>query len=195
MKFKELVAANRSRRKFDQARPVDVDTLVELVDLARLGPSGMNKQPLKYIVTADQAQCEDVFPLLGWAGYLKEWQGPEPGERPTGYIIILLDKTIADKAFSDHGIAAQTMMLGAVEKGLGGCMIGTIKRRKLAELLKLDEQYEILLVLALGVPNEKVVIEPLSTDNNIEYWRDADNIHHVPKRGMSEVVLAQYPKG
>jgi len=194
MNFKEMVATNRSRRKFDQARPVDVNTLVELVDLARLAPSGMNKQPLKYIVTADQPQCEEIFPLLGWAGYLKEWQGPAPGERPTGYIIILLDKKITTEASCDLGIAAQTIMLGAVEKGLGGCMIGTIKRRKLAELLKLDEQYEILLVLALGVPSEKVVIEPLSTDNNIEYWRDADNIHHVPKRGAGEVVLAQYPK-
>lgn len=194
MKFKELFAANRSRRKFDQSCPIDVGTLVDLVDLARLAPSGMNKQPLKYIVTADKVQCEQIFPLLGWAGYLKEWQGPQPGERPTGYIIVLLDKTIAAKAHCDHGIAAQTIMLGAVEKGLGGCMIGTIKRRELAELFKLDDQYEALLVLALGVPVEQVVLEPLSTNSSIEYWRDADDVHHVPKRGVEEVLLAQYPK-
>jgi len=194
MDFKKLVAVSRTRRVFDQSKPVSVDDLVDLVDTARLIPSGMNKQPLKYVVTADPEQCADIFPLLGWAGYLSEWDGPEDGERPTGYIIILLDKDVASKAFVDQGIACQTIMLGAAEKGLGGCIIATVKRRKLAELLGLDDRFDILLVLALGAPTEKVVIEPLPSSGKIEYWRTSDGIHHVPKRGLDELIVARYPK-
>jgi nitroreductase len=194
MDFKKLVALSRTRRVFDQSKPVGVDDLIDLVDTARLIPSGMNKQPLKYVVTADPEQCADIFPLLGWAGYLNEWDGPEDGERPTGYVVILQDKDVASKAFVDHGIACQTIMLGAAEKGFGGCIIATVKRRKLAELLGLDDRFDILLVLALGAPAEKVVIEPLPSSGKIEYWRTSDGTHHVPKRGLDELIVARYPK-
>lgn len=193
MYFKELVAANRTRRKFDQSRPMDVETLVELVDLARLTPSGMNKQPLKYIVTADPAQCDEIFPLLGWAGYLKDWRGPEEGERPTGYIVILLDKDVADSPGCDHGIVSQTIMLGAVEKGYGGCIIGTVNRKKLTKIFDIPENFETLLILALGVPAQEVVIESLPSDGKIEYWRGTDGKHHVPKRSLNEMIVGRYP--
>lgn len=193
MNFKELVARSRSYRKFDQSKPVDVDSLVELVDTARLVPSGMNKQPLKYVVIADQEQCSEIFPLLGWAGYLKDWPGPDEGQRPTGYVVVLLDKDIASNAYVDHGIASQTIMLAAAEKGFGGCIIATVKRKQLAEVLGLGDNLEILLVLALGVPAEEVVVEPLPSDGKIEYWRDTDGKHHVPKRSLDELIVAQYP--
>lgn len=194
MNFKELVAQNRTRREFDQSRPMDVETLVELVDLARLTPSGRNMQPLKYIVTADQRQCEILFPLLGWAGYLKDWPGPEEGKRPTGYIVILLDKNVANSSGCDHGIASQTIMLGAVEKGYGGCIIGTVNRKKLMTLFDVPENFEVLLVLALGVPAEDVVVEPLPSDGKITYWRGTDGKHHVPKRGLDELIVGRFPE-
>lgn len=194
MNFKELVAKSRTFRIFDQSQPVSIDDLVDLVDTARLIPSGMNKQPLKYVVTTDAARCGEIFPLLGWAGYLKEWDGPEEGERPTGYVTILLDKEVAGNAHVDHGIACQTIMLGAAEKGLGGCIIATVKRRKLAEVLGLDDRFDILLVLALGVPAEEVVVEPLPSDGKIEYWRTADGAHHVPKRNLDELIVARFPE-
>jgi len=193
MNFKELVAQNRTRRKFDESMPMDVEALVELVDLTRLMPSGMNKQPLKYIVTADKMQCGEVFPLLGWAGYLKDWSGPAEGERPTGYIVIMLDKDVADSPGCDHGIASQTIMLGAVEKGYGGCIIGTVNRKKMVKIFDISDNFEVLLVLALGVPAEKVVIEPLPSDGKIEYWRGTDGKHHVPKRSLDELLVARYP--
>ncbi|ADU62809.1 MAG: nitroreductase family protein [Pseudodesulfovibrio sp.] len=195
MDFRELVAGSRTRRIFDESRPMDVDTLAVLVDLARLTPSGRNKQPLKYVVTADSAQCAAIFPLLGWAGYFKEWPGPGPGERPTGYIVVLLDRDIADSPGCDHGIASQTIMLGAAELGFGGCIIGTVNRKKLAELLDLADRFEVLLVLALGVPAEEVVIEPLPSDGKIEYWRGTDGRHHVPKRSLDELIVGRHPGG
>jgi len=189
MNFKELVAANRSRRRFDQAQLFRKEDLVDLVDTARLMPSGMNKQPLKYHVTVDPTECSEIFPLLGWAGYLKDWPGPNEGERPTGYIVVLLDKTIAEDSHCDQGIASQTIMLGAVEKGLGGCIIATINRKKLGSILGLSDNLEILLVLALGVPIEEVVVDPLSSEGNIKYWRDSVGKHHVPKRELAELLV------
>jgi len=194
MNFAELVAQSRARRKYDESRPIDVETLVELVDIARLVPSGMNRQPLKYVVCADKARCDEVFPLLGWAGYLKDWPGPAEGERPTGYIVILLDKDVADSSGCDHGIASQTIMLGAVEKGYGGCILGTVNRKKLVKVFDIADNFEVLLVLALGIPAQEVVIEPLPSDGKIEYWRGMDGKHHVPKRSLDELLVARYPE-
>lgn len=191
MDFKELVEGNRSRRRFDQSRPVSIDTLIDLVELARLTPSAKNMQPLKYAVTASPEQCAEIFPLLGWAGYLKDWKGPKEGERPTAYITIVLDKSLANDPFCDHGIASQTIMLGAVEKGLGGCIIATVNRKKLSAILGIEEHHEILLVLALGVPAEEVVIEPLSSEQKIEYWRSSDGVHHVPKRPLDALIISR----
>jgi nitroreductase len=194
MTLRELVEQNRTRRKFDQSKSIPAGDLVELVDMARFVPTGMNKQPLKYLVTTDPEQCAQIFPLLGWAGYLKDWAGPDEGQRPTGYIVMVLDKEIAETPGCDHGIAAQTIMLGAVEKGLGGCIIATVNRGKLGRIFNLPGRFEILLVLALGVPAQEVVVEPLPSDGSIKYWTGEDGRHHVPKRGLDEVLLARYPE-
>jgi nitroreductase len=189
MEFRELVIQNRSRRRFKQEQSVDLDTLRELVDLARLCPSGSNRQPLKFLLVNTPQENSEVFNYLGWAGYLKEWPGPEEGERPSAYIIVLGDTTISKVFGVDHGIAAQTIMLGAVEKGLGGCILGSINEEALAEALDIPDEFEVLLVLALGKPNEAVVIEQVDTDGKIEYWRDNAGVHHVPKRSLEDLIL------
>ena len=194
MQFRDLMQQNRSRRKFDETRPIREDELVELVELTRFMPSGMNLQPLKYVVIADKEQCDAIFPLLGWAGYLKDWKGPAKGERPTGYVIMLLDKNVADSPGCDHGIACQSIMLGAVEKGYGGCIIGIVNRKKLASLLDLPDNFDILLVLALGVPAQEVVVESLPSDGSIKYWSGEDGNHHVPKRGLDELLVGLCPE-
>lgn len=89
----------------------------------------------------------------------------------------------------DHGIAAQSILLGATELGLGGCMIGSIKREELRENLNIPEHLEILLVLAIGKPKEKVVIEPVAAEGNIKYWRDDQQTHHVPKRSLEDIIV------
>lgn len=188
--IKELVLKNRSYRRFYQEVSVSPDELQALVDLARLSPSAANLQPLRYVLSATPEKNAAIFSHLGWAGYLKEWHGPEEGERPAAYIIILGDKTVAESVACDHGIAAQTILLGAVEKGLGGCIIASIKRDGLREILKIPARYEILLVLALGKPKEVVKIEPLSPpDGSVRYWRDDDAVHHVPKRSLDDLIL------
>ncbi len=188
MSIKDLVTRTRSYRRFDENHKIDYTTLENLINLARLSASGANKQPLKYIICNTREYTEKIFPTLTWAGYLTEWQGPEPGERPTAYIIILGDKTISDSFGIDHGIAAQSMMLGATDAGLGGCIISSVKRDDLCEEMRIPDKYEILLVLALGKPVEKVVVDEL-TGGDIKYWRDSNKTHHVPKRSINELIV------
>jgi len=187
--LKELVHKSRSVRRFYQDVPIEMETLRELVDLARLSPSGANLQSLKYYLSNEPEKNARIFQYLAWAGYLKEWPGPEEGERPSGYIIILGDTTISKSFGCDHGIAAQSIMLGAAEKGLGGCLIGSVKRAELTAELNIPPQYEILLVLALGKPKETVVIEPMGSDGSVNYWRDEQQVHHVPKRSLDDVII------
>jgi len=157
--------------------------------LARLSASGGNLQPLKYILSCDPKRNARIFGCLAWAGYLKAWGGPVEGERPAAYVVILGDTTIRREFGCEHGIAAQSIMLGATAKSLSGCIIGSIERERLRDVLAIPVKYEILLALALGRPGEKVVLEAVKA-GDIKYWRDAQGRHHVPKRSLREIVLA-----
>jgi nitroreductase len=184
-----LVKKSRSYRRFDETYHIDRKTLWGLVELAQYSPTGANLQPIKFWLSNSPDVNNQIFPQLSWAGALENWNGPQEGERPTAYIIILGDKEIRKVPGVDHGIAAQSIMLGAAELGLGGCMIGSIKREALQKILNIPEQYEILLILALGKPVEKVVTEPIGENSDIRYFRDDDDIHHVPKRSLEELII------
>ena len=185
----DLVVRNRSCRRFDESSAVERATLEALVDLARLSPSAANLQPLKYVLSCDFETNGTIFPHLAWAGYLKDWPGPAEGERPAAYIVILGDTTVSHNFGCDHGIAAQSILLGAREKGLAGCMIGLVAREKLQDALDIPSQHEILLVLALGKPHEEIILEEIGPDGDVKYWRDNKGIHHVPKRSLEDVIV------
>ena len=187
--IRELIISNRSYRRFDTTASIDSPTLRELVDLARLSASAANLQPLKYAITSDAATNARVFENLVWAGYLTDWPGPAEKERPTAYITILHDTTITKDPGVDHGIAAQSILLGAAERGLGGCMIGSINRAKLTSVLNLPQHLRILLVIALGKPAERIILEHAKPGGSIEYYRSNDDSHHVPKRPLDEIII------
>lgn len=187
--LRDIVENSRSIRRFHGDRKIEEGQLKELVDLARLTPSGANKQPLKYIVTCNENVNEEIYKTLGWAGYLNDWDGPIPTERPTGYIIMLRDNNITKAMTFDEGIAAQTIFLGAREMGLGGCFIGNLKRNELRRVLEISEDYEISLVVALGYPKEEVVVDEIDKDMDIKYWRDERQVHHVPKRKLEYILI------
>ncbi len=191
--IEDLVRRTRSVRRFRQERGVDIETLKELVDLARLAASGGNKQPLKYVLSTNAEKNAQIFGCLGWAAYLKDWPGPAEGERPSAYIVALGDTALAVTLDCDLGIAAQTLMLAAAEKGLAGCMIGAIDRGALTRALVPPPGLKILLVIALGWPAESVVLETVGPDGDVRYWRDAEGAHHVPKRRLEDVVIAAFP--
>ncbi len=189
----DLILKNRSYRRFHQDIPISLDTLRELIALARLSAAARNLQPLRYVLCADRATNAAVFDTLAWAGYLRDWPGPVEGERPAAYIVVLHDTTLGGQAYigADYGLAAQNILLGAVERGLGGCIIASVQREKLRGILAIPERYEILVVVALGAPKETVVVEDLAPNGDIKYWRDADQMHHVPKRSLDELILAE----
>ena len=190
--IEELVKENRSCRRFYQDHAVAPETLKEFVDLARMSASGANLQPLKYVLSCDPQKNAEIFSCLAWAGYLKDWPGPEEGERPSAYIVVLGDTGISESAGCDHGIAAQTIMLAAREKGLAGCMLGSIDRKALRNSLNIPSQLKILLVLAIGKPKEQIVLETIGSSDSIKYWRDNDGVHHVPKRKLEDLIVAEH---
>jgi nitroreductase len=189
MNFADLLTRNRSYRRFHEDQPVDRRTLVDLVELTRRCPSAANRQPLKYLVVASPEENHKLFRHLRWAVALRDWNGPAEGERPTGYIVILGDTEITMQFTVDPGIAAQSMLLAAVERGMGGCMVGSIDREGLRADFHIPERFAIALVVALGVPNETVVLETATSPENVDYWRDADGVHHVPKRPLEELLV------
>lgn len=188
MDVREALQRSRSYRRFYQDAAVPDKDMLLIADAARLSPSGRNIQALKFLLSNESGRNSRIFPTLAWAGYLTDWPGPEEGERPSAYIVQLLDTTIAQSTLCDEGITAQSMLLQAVELGYGGCIIAAVKREELHRILGLPEHLKILNVIALGKPKETVVIEPV-TDGQYKYWRTPDGIHHVPKRSLEEIII------
>lgn len=190
--LKDLVLRCRSYRRFYEDVVIDISTLRELVDMARNTASATNRQPLKYILSCSRERNAQIFSCLHWAAMLRNWPGPAAGERPAAYIIVLGDKGVGPSFGVDHGIAAQTILLGATEKGFGGCMMAAVDKDELRQFLNIHPKFEILLVIALGKPKEKVVLDELPPSVDTTYWRDKDDVHHVPKRRLVDVIVAEY---
>ncbi len=185
--IRDLIQKNRSYRRFDSKVKLSIEQIRNWIDLARISASGRNMQPLKYAIVTQPEICGKIFPYLGWAGYLSDWKGPAEHERPVAYVAVLKDRAVAENHYCDDGIAIQSILLGAVEDGYGGCIIGSVNKSKVSRILQLPETMEILWLIALGKPGEEVVLETSSGD--IKYWRDDKGIHHVPKRPLDEIVV------
>lgn len=190
--MQEIIAKTRTFRRFNQKEPISMTTLQELVDLARLGGSARNGQPWQYMVVNTPELCAKIFPYLGWAGYLTDWKGPVEGERPSAYVLCLLNKNRLkgpeSEAQFDLGVATQNLLLGAMEKRIGGCRIGAFNPQ-LAALFEMPEHLTISLVVALGKPRETVIIEECKNDDDVRYWRDEHGVHHVPKRPLTSCLV------
>lgn len=187
--IEELIRKNRSCRRFYQDHPVDMKTLKALVNLGRLTASAANLQPLKYVLCCNRQKNEAVFSCLGWAGYLKDWPGPDKGEQPSAYIIMLGDTKVCKDFGCDHGIAGQSILLGATEAGLAGCMLASIQQERLRRHFNIAPHLKILLVLAIGKPKEHIALERVDLGGDIRYWRDDNGVHHVPKRCLADIIV------
>jgi hypothetical protein len=189
--IRDLKVENRTCRRFRQDFKIELETLRELVDLTRFTASGSNIQPLRYMLSNEPAKNNLIFPTLGWAGQIKDWPGPADGERPSAYIIMLADTDVNNRFYQvDAGLATQSIMLGAREKGLGGCMHWSVKRDGLRKALDIPLRYEILYVLSLGKPNETIIVKKVGSDGKTSYWHDENGAHHVLKRELENIILA-----
>lgn len=188
--LKDLVKQNRSFRSFDESRRVTKEELLGFIDTARFTASSRNIQPLKYRLVYTPEECAAVLSLTAWASRLKDIKLPPEGHAPTAYIVVCCDMTIAENItpfLRDSGIVAQTITLAAVEAGLGGCMIGSFDRDKLHSLLGLNEHTMIMLVIALGKPDETVILTETET-SDVAYYRE-DGKHYVPKRALKDMII------
>lgn len=183
----DLVKRARSYRRYDPTKPLSKDDLKAFVEAARLTPSAGNLQRLRYLAVTEKSEVLTLTKEVKWAGYLSDWDGPADSEAPAAYLILLSPESTGVSQI-DVGIAAETILLVAAEAGVGGCMILNFPREALTERYKLASNYKIELVISLGVPAEKVEIETMKEDN-VRYYRDENDVHHVPKRALSEVFL------
>lgn len=188
MQIEELLKKNRSYRRYNESKEISAELLKKWIGHARSIPSAANLQPLRYIGICHPDTNAAVFQTLRWAAYLKDWEGPAAGERPTAYIIILCHGKKGTYTDMDAGIALQSILLSAVADGFGGCAIASMDKESLRKLIAPPENTEILLTIALGKPVEQIVIED-TREEDIRYWRDPEGIHHVPKRTLDQLLL------
>jgi len=188
--IKGFVEKNRSYRKYHEEVEVTQETLKQLVNLARLSGCGMNMQSLRYMLITEKSEREKVYPYIKWAAFLKDWGGPKEGERPSAFILLLKDT--GKNSFvvqTDMGIACQSILLGAVEKGLGGCIIGSFEKDKLKDALSIREDLELQYVIAIGKPDQNVTIDEIELGQDTKYWVDNDGNHHVPKIRLEDIII------
>lgn len=190
-----LLLRNRSCRRFDGTVAVGADTLRQLIGLPRLCASGRNLQPLRYRLVTSAAERDALFPALKWAGYLTDWDGPTPGERPAAYIVQCLDTSLTTALLCDDGLQLEAITLGATALGLGCCIIKAFNAVAVSEALGIDARYRPQYVVALGVPAEKIVLEPMNPDGDYttdcRYWRDSEGVHHVPKLAVDDLIIGE----
>lgn len=186
-----LMISTRTVRRFREDIPVSGDTLEKLVELTRYCASGRNAQPLRYLAVTSEEERDKIFPLLKWAGYFQDWDGPEPGERPVAYLVQCLDTAYGADCLCDDGLQLEAITLGMHTLGLGGCIIKAFNRPALEKAFGLNSRYVPRYVLAIGYPAEKVVLEDMSgeKDADFKYFRTPDGVHHVPKRPLTELLL------
>ena len=190
--LKELVKKSRSYRAFNEDRVITKEELLELVDLTRYCPSTVNRQPLKYYLAWEKEEVEKILATTTWAKALKDIKLPYDGKHPTAFIIICQDTDVdanLNRFLRDVGLVAQTMILGAVEKDLGGIMIGSFHAGKVTEIMSMPENIHPMLVLAFGEPAEEIILHEVDPEDSIGYYRDENDVHHVPKRKLSDIVL------
>lgn len=187
--IRNLVKKSRSTRRFQEERQISEEILLNLLDIARFCPSGRNRQPIRYILSIDREENARIRTCIQWAMDLPDWEGPEEGENPAAYITMVTEQKCVPDPRYDIGIAAQTILLAAAECGIGGCMIGSIERAALRRILAIPKEFEIHLLLALGYPAETIVLDPLPEVGDTRYWRDAEGVHHVPKRSLAGILL------
>lgn len=192
MDFQELLVQARSCRRFNEKSPLSPENLDWLINCARICPSARNAQVLRYIPVSYGKTCLKLFAQTRWGGALKDWGGPAEGERPTGFIVLLAEKNSGKWTPFDAGIAAQTMQLAATSKGWGVCMLGSFNAEAVQSLLDIPEELEILLVLGVGVAQEKRVLASMPESGSFAYWRDDAEVHYVPKRALADVILKKF---
>lgn len=184
------IKSRRTTRKFKQTQ-LSHNDIYDLIDAARVAPTGANLQSLKYMIVADKDVREKMFPHIKYAGYIPDWN-PTFEECPPVFIVVLNDTSIkpTDKCEVDCGSAIMSMCLAATEKGIGSCWLGAISRPELKAVLNLDDKYDIPYLLGLGYPDQDA--KEVEMTDSIKYYFDDNGTVCVPKRSMEEILISDF---
>lgn len=185
MEVSEALINRRTIRKFSRI-PVSKKYLKELVNYARLAPFAANVQGLRYKIITDKELTDKIFPNVKWAGYLPK-ETPAPDERPPAYIAVLGDTTVKENFETDAGAAVMSIILGALDFGLGACWLGAIRRKDISAILKLDKKYSLLYLIALGYPAQES--KECEYKKDPKYFYDENNVLNVPKLSLDDIII------
>lgn len=192
MDFLKFAEEARTCRRFDESLPLAGSDLKWLLECARLAPSARNAQELRFISVSWGETCRRLLELCRMGGSFKDWNRPPPGQRPTGFIAVLMPERGGDLLCYDTGIACQTMQLAAASRGWGACMIQAFERAGASELLNVPAGSKIALLMAFGVAGEKRVVAKMPANGSHSYWRDENDVHNVPKRDLDELIVKAF---
>ncbi len=192
MKVYEATLERRSIRRFKD-KAVPYEALEKCIDAARLAPSGRNQQVLEYIVINDAKVLPGIFENIGGSAKLPPYKGgPRPEQSPKAYTIILVNKQWEGDPNRrrvtqiDVGLAAENILLTALEQGLGCCPILMFNEADIKLLLEIPDTYDIALVIPMGYPDESPVADIAADSTNI--FVDDKGVRHVPKRKLADVI-------
>ncbi len=192
MEVYEAIKKRRSIRRFKN-EAVPYAALEKCIDAARLAPSGRNQQLCEYVVINDAKVLPGIFEHIGGSAKLPpDKGGPKPEQAPKAYTLVLINKTLEGDinrrrvTLIDVGLAAENIMLAALEQGLGCCPILMFNEADIKLLLDIPDGYDIALVIAMGYPDESPLAEEAKDSLNI--WVDDKGVRHVPKRKLADII-------
>lgn len=150
MEVFDAIRRRRSVRSYIP-KPVPRKKLERVLEAARLAPSAVNIQPWHFIVVTDPEKREKIGESGKWAGFLKD----------VPVIIVGCGDREASPKWHviDVAIAMQNMVMVATAEGLGTCWIGSFEEGVVRRLLKIPKRFEIIALLTIGYPREKLDIK------------------------------------
>jgi len=165
MNVKKAIAKRRSIRKYKDKK-VSNFLIKELIDAARLAPSGNNAQPARYFIVKD----EDIKRRLKKDKVFKQdfvYEAPviivccgNPEAYPKAKLEPEFDDLYKIRAVRDVSIASQNLVLRATELGLGTCYIGWGHKDIIKKVLGVPKNYVVPFVITLGYPAERPKARP-----------------------------------
>ena len=163
------IITQRAVRDFDPDRPIPDEALARILDAGRRAPSSKNTQPWEFVVVTDRDRLRALSRTGRYAGHL--------AGATLAVVFVTADPANPEalaKVLYDVGHATQSMMLIAVELGIGSVHAAIYDRAKAAEILGLPSDRRCDFALSLGYPARIGLL-------------DAPR-RKVPRRALEEIV-------
>lgn len=198
--FLDLIRKTRSCRRFDNSQKISREKFLELINYARLSGSSGNLQPLRFAVCTSQNSVRKISRSMIWGFFYDDTSAPADEFLPAGFIVIAGDKRVRKDFGIDAGIALQSIMLGAAFQNLAGCAFASWDDKTVRKYVKLSDDHEIVLLVAIGKPSQEILLEELApgnenpTQQTTKYFLDESEKHHVPKLALADILLEETPE-